>query len=242
MTDINKIYNEDCLITMKRLDDKSVDNVITSPPYNVGYNNMHGKDITKYKLYDDSKNNEFYENWLYNVIDELLRVTKNHIFFNIQMLGNNKNTVLKLFGKYEKNIKDIIIWNKKIAPPHIEEGVMNSKFEFIIIFSNQNPEKKKFYDGKFKGNFNNVIDGLSASGNEYAKIHKATYPLYLPRTILQKFGEKNDIIYDPFMGTGTTALACLMENRKYIGSEIDTEYIKLINKRLNDYNSQIKLF
>lgn len=240
--EINKIYNEDCLETMSKMQNLFIDNVITSPPYNVGYNNMFGKDVSKYQKYDDKQTKEFYEKWLFNVIDELLRVTKNHIFFNIQMLGNNKNTVLKLMGKYEDKIKDIIIWNKKVAPPHIEEGVMNSKFEFIIILSNQKPDKKKFYDGNFKGNFNNVIEGMNASQNEYSKIHSATFPLYLPRTILTKFGKQGDLIYDPFMGTGTTAIASIIEKRKYIGSEIDSEYFDLANKRIYDHQSQLKLF
>lgn len=240
--EVNKVYNEDCLVTMSKMANGFVDIVITSPPYNVGYNQMYGEDTKKYDTYNDKRTDEDYEKWLHNVIDELLRVTKKHIFFNIQMLGNNKNTVLKLMGKYSDKIKDIIIWNKKLAPPHIEHGIMNSKFEFIIIFSNQSPDKKKFYDAKFKGNFNNVIEGLNATKNEYADVHKATYPLYLPRTILTKFGEENEIIYDSFMGTGTTALASLMEKRNYIGSEIDETYFKLSTKRLNYFSQQKTLF
>lgn len=238
----NKIYHEDCLVTLSKMPDGFVDMVITSPPYNVGYNQMYGLDTTKYDTYEDKKSQDDYDLWLNNIIDELLRVTKKHIFFNIQMLGNNKTTVLKLLGKYNDKIKDIIIWNKKQAPPHIEQGIMNSKFEFIIIFSNQSPEKKKFYDAKFKGNFNNVIDGINASKNEYADVHKATYPLYLPRTILTKFGDANEIVYDPFMGTGTTAIASLMEGRFFIGSEIDKTYFDLSNKRINNFLQQQTLF
>lgn len=240
--DLNFIYNEDCLQTMAKMPDGFVDSTITSPPYNIGYNNMHGEDVTKYETYNDMQTQSDYEKWLFKIIDELLRVTKKHIFFNIQMLGNNKLTVLELMGKYAPKIKDVIIWNKKIAPPHIEPGVMNSKFEFIIVLSNQSPEKKKFYDGNFKGNFNNVIEGKSASQNEYAEIHKATYPLYLPRTILTKFGTEGETIYDPFMGTGTTALACVMEKRNYIGSEIDETYCKLANQRIDNEVCQTKLF
>lgn len=240
--EINKIYNEDCLQTLSKMPDGFVDMVITSPPYNIGYNNMHGEDVTKYETYNDEQTQEGYEEWLFKILDELLRVTKKHIFFNIQMLGNNKLTVLKLMGKYSTKIKDIIIWNKKLAPPHIEPGIMNSKFEFIIILSNQSPEKKKFYDGNFKGNFNNVIEGKSASQNKYAEIHKATYPLYLPRTILLKFGKEGELIYDPFMGTGTSALACLMEKRNFIGSEIDEVYFKLANERIKNENNAPRLF
>ena len=237
---VNKTYNEDCLLLMSKMPNDFVDMVITSPPYNIGYNNMHGEDVKKYETYVDKNVN--YEEWLFNVIDELLRVTKNHIFFNIQMLGNNKVTVLKLLGKYALQIKDIIIWNKKIAPPHIEAGIMNSKFEFIIILSNQFPEKKKFYDGNFKGNFNNVIDGINATNNKFSDVHNATFPDYLPKTILSKFGQIGELVYDPFMGTGTTAIACIDFKRNFIGSEIDSKYYEISEERVKPYFASAKIF
>lgn len=236
----NKVYNEDCMTTMSRMPDGFVDHVITSPPYNAGitYNN-EGDETRMYDLYDDNLDDYQYEEWLFKVIDELLRVTKGHIFFNIQMLGRNKRTVMKLMGKYNEKIKDMIIWNKKVAPPHIQPGVMNSKFEFIIVLSNQKPESKKFLDGNFKGNFNNVLEGGNATGNKYSKLNKATFPLYLPRTILNRFGKKGELIYDPFNGTGTTGDACVIESRDFIGSEIDPKQCEISNQRIKDQSAKL---
>lgn len=236
--EINKIYNESNLETMAKMPNGFVDYVLTSPPYNVGNNNMDGgKD--KYEEYTDDLD-DYYENQK-NLIIELLRVTKKHIFYNIQMLGNNKVDFLKLLGYFNDKIKDIIIWQKN-GIPHIEPGILNSSFEFIIIFSNDQPEKKKFYDGNFKGNFNNVIKTLNSHSNPFAKKHKAIMPLDIPRLIMQKFGNKNDVWYDCYMGTGTTAISAIEEERKYIGSEISKEYFELSNERIKPYLTQTKLF
>lgn len=239
----NIIHNQDCLEFMSHCIDDQFDMVVTSPPYNVGNNNMTPN---KYKDDIDRKSKSEYRDWIFGVIKELLRVTKKHIFFNIQMLSDNKLTVLEMLGTFRDNIKDIIIWNKTQAMPSIEPGVMNSKFEFIIIFSKDRPELRKFYDTEFSiknGTFANVITGNHAGiENRHSKIHQATFPLYLPRTILNNFGKEGELIYDPFMGMGTTALASLMEHRRYIGTEISSEYCELANKRIEQFKSQMVLF
>jgi site-specific DNA-methyltransferase (adenine-specific) len=227
---LNQIICGDCLEVMRTLPSESVDCVITSPPYNVGNNNMTEN---KYGGGDAMNKDDYFE-WLKSNIDELLRVTKNHIFFNIQMLSDNKRGVLKLLGEYNEKIKDIIIWDKIQVAPAIEGGVMNSKFEFIIIFSNDFPEKRKFTDGNFHGNFNNVITGKSASNeNKWSDKHKAIFPLYLPETIIKQFTKEGDLICDPFMGLGTTAVAAKNLKRNYLGIELNPEYIEIANKRLS---------
>jgi len=238
--ELNKIYFESNLETMKRMPNNFVDYVLTSPPYNVGYNQMNGNNTKKYKEFSDNTNEYFEEQK--TLILELLRVTKKHIFYNTQMLGNNKVDLLKLLGFFSHKIKDIIIWKKK-AIPHIEQGIFNSSFEFIIIFSNDRPEKKKFYDANFKqGSQSNVFEILNSHSNPFASQHKAIMPLDIPRYFMINFGKENDIWYDPYMGTGTTAVASIEEKRNWIGSEISQEYVDLANKRLKPYLDQTTLF
>lgn len=237
--EVNKHYNEDCMLTMGRMPNHFVDISITSPPYNKGEGQNIRGDM--YADYEDNLSEQEYRDWLFGVIDELLRVTRKHIFFNIQMLGQNKLIVLEIFGHYRNNIKDRMIWNKNIAPPHIVPGVMNSKFEDIIIFSNQKPHQKKFEDANFAGNFNNVLEGRNAGGNKYSKLNKATFPGYVPRTILNMFGDKNDLIYDPFGGTGTTAESCIIENRRWITSELSSDLADVIEKRTTEEESKLRL-
>lgn len=238
--ELNTIYCESNLETMAKMPNDFVDYVLTSPPYNIGYNQMYGQNVKKYSEYQDNLD-DYFENQK-QLINELLRVTKKHIFYNIQMLGSNKIAFLNLLGHFKHNIKDIIIWKKNMIP-HIEEGILSSSFEFIIIFSNDNPNKKKFYDANFKrGGMSNVFEIFNTHTNPFAKDHKAIMPLDIPRYFMINFGKENDIWYDPYMGTGTTAVACIEEKRKFIGSEISQEYIDLANKRLEPYLTQQTLF
>jgi len=238
----NTVYNEDCLLTMSRMPDGFVDHIITSPPYNVGKRVSCGKNNAIYigdenmysEGYGDELNAEQYEEWLFQVIRECIRVTKYHVFFNIQMLSKNKRTVLKIHGEFCDYIKDKLIWNKSIAAPNIVPGIMRSAYEDIFIFSNDNPESRDFKDGEFSGSFSNVLSGVNASQNKHRKLNKATFPLYLPRTILNHWGEKGQLVYDPFNGTGTTGDACVIEKRDYIGSELDPLQCAASNQRIKD--------
>ncbi len=232
---INTIQNIDCIEFMKTLPDKCIDCVITSPPYNVGKNNMTEH---KYKEHQDSMTQDEYYKWTKNILNELLR-TSHTIFYNFQMLSDNKRTFLKIFGEYSDKIKDIIIWNKNTAAPAIEPGVMTSKFEFIMILSDDEPEKRKFHKANFRGTFPNVIEGGNASGNKFADIHKATFPQYLPDKIIANFTNEGDIIFDPFMGIGTTAMSALQLKRNYIGCEISKEYCDIAEQRIKSISSTL---
>jgi site-specific DNA-methyltransferase (adenine-specific)/modification methylase len=241
MIQLNKIYNEDCIKTMSKMSNNFVDYSLTSPPYNVGKNQLNGEG-KKYISINDKLSESEYFNSQKKLINELLRVTKNHIFYNIQMLSANKITIMKLMGFFHHKIKEIIIWNKKHGVPAMEPGVFNSAYEYIIIFSNDQPHKRKFYDVTFKGNEPNVFVIKNTHSNPFSKVHKAIMPLDIPRYLMQLFGKDNDIWYDPYMGTGTTAVACIEENKKYLGSEIYKEYCNLSSERLEPYLNQIKLF
>lgn len=236
----NKVYNEKCELTMGRMPNSFVDYIITSPPYNAEETYKDGKRVKMYNMYEDALTDKQYEEWLFMIIREAIRVTKMHVFFNIQMLGRNKRTVLKIFGEFNEHIKDRMIWQKTIVAPHIQPGVLNSGFEDIIIFSKDRPELKVFSDAKWnQGSFSNVLKGINASQNKHAKLNKATFPLYFPRTILNRWGKKGDLVYDPFNGTGTTADACVMEHFDFIGSEIDPEQCEVTNTRIKEQTAKL---
>tara|TARA_R110000796_G_C14484562_1_gene427080 strand:- start:56 stop:781 length:726 start_codon:yes stop_codon:yes gene_type:complete len=241
MIQTNKIYCESNLETMAKMPNKSIDYALTSPPYNVGKNGLNGEG-KKYDLHNDTLNKDDYFEQQKELIKELLRVTKKHVFYNIQMLSGNKASLLKLMGYFSENIKEIIIWNKKHGVPAMEPGVFNSAYEYIIIFSNDQPSKRKFYDVSFRGNQNNVFVVKNTHSNPFAKQHKAIMPLDIPRYFMITFGKENDIWYDPYMGTGTTAVAAIEEKKQWIGSEISNEYVTLANNRLRPYLEQISLF
>lgn len=226
--DINKIYNEDCRDTIAKVKDKQVDYVFTSPPYNVGLG------FAKYEGGKQNKDNmgqQEYLDWSIQIIDSLLRITDKHVFWNVQPLTNNRVALFSLEEHYKYKIKDLCIWVKRSVAPASTRGVMSSAFEYIYVFSNQEPELRRFKDANFHGSFSNVIE-VSREQNQYADVHKATFPLDLPRKFMHGFGDKGDLWFDPFMGTGTTARAAILEKKNFIGSELSKKYFELCNKEV----------
>tara|TARA_R100000306_G_C4360731_1_gene135128 strand:- start:169 stop:891 length:723 start_codon:yes stop_codon:yes gene_type:complete len=239
--EINKIYNEDCLETMKRMENDFVDLTITSPPYNTGGQNAQtGRNRKVYNDFKDNLSNEEYYNFIKNNINELLRVTKHYIFFNFQCLTNNKEIYYKIIGEFSDKIKDVFIW-KKQAVSQIVKGKMATGYEFVIILS-KNDNKMSFEYNNFPEN-NYVPNIKKFIKKEYFhNYNNATMPLKLAEYFILNFSKNNDLIYDCFSGMGTTACASIKNDRNFIGSEISKEYIDLSNKRLVPYLIQTKLF
>jgi len=234
--ELNKIYCESNLETMSRMPDGFVDLVLTSPPYNTGGKSLSTGDF--YKEYkDDLKNNE-YKDFIFNNVRELMRISKYYVVYNFQILSNNKNVYLEFMNEFKDNIKDIAIW-KKQAVAQIQKGKMATGYEFIVILgkdSRMNFEYNNFPD-------NNYVPNVQTwTKKEQIKGHGATMPIEMARYFIEYFSKEGDLIYDPFMGTGTTAISSVLQNRNFIGSEITQEYVDLANKRLEPYLNQTTLF
>jgi len=223
---INKVYFEKCEVTMSRMKDHEVDYVFTSPPYNVAQ-----EAFAKYGDYSDDKSQVEYLQWLVQIIDELLRITKQHVFFNIQELANNRIALDCLMYHYRYKIKEKFIWRKSHGSQATNSRVCSSRWEYIWCLSNQNPLYKAFEDVDSLANWTNVIE-IKTTKNIHAKDHKAVFPLNLPRKFIEKFGREGDIWYDPFMGTGTTARACIKAGRKFVGSEMSKKVWNIAQKEI----------
>ena len=132
--------------------DNSVDAVITSPPYNYNLRIQNGKytrrslnDKTKYnKTYDDAMSMDEYFKWQRDCIAEMLRVSRGLVFYNIQMINGNKLALFRLFGEFYEYIKEVIIWDKNNAEPAIHDGVLNSRYEYIIVLDKTNAISRQF--------------------------------------------------------------------------------------------------
>lgn len=232
--EVNKIYNESCLDTMKLMPDRFVDLSVTSPPYNFDAGSGLGN---KYNGLRDNRN-DYYE-WSVSVITELLRVSK-LVCYNIQMVAGNKTALLKMIGYFSENIKEVIIWDKRSAEPAINEKVLNSEFEFVFVMS-RNGGGRKIDEAQFdRGTASNIFRIGKHTGEHES--HSACFPVMLPGKLINYFSKENDLVYDPFMGLGTTAIACIKYKRNFIGSEISNEYCELAEKRIAPYLSQMTLF
>jgi site-specific DNA-methyltransferase (adenine-specific) len=241
--EFNKIYNESCLTTLSNMKDNSIDVVITSPPYNMNLRIRKGeycsrqivKEIsTKYEGFADNLPIEEYNKFHSDVLKELLRVS-NLVFYNVQIVTGSKRSIFKMIGDFSKNLKDIIIWDKGYAEPAIQEQVLNRQSELILVFEKDYPISRQFRSAVFKrGTLGDVWKIGRDRKKERGQNHGAVFPEELIKTIIENFSKKNDVIYDPFLGTGTTAVVAKKLGRKYLGSELLKSYYKISQKRLKD--------
>jgi DNA modification methylase len=234
-----KIYCGDCLEVIKEFDDKYFKLCITSPPYNQGNRNLGHQPLSKVgqsfygKNYNDNLDNFEYSKLILNSLDLCLRKSK-YVFWNMQLLSNNKETIFDLIGNFRKNIKDIFIWHKQSVAQISQSKDYSSHrmatgYEFVFILGSDN--SRTFHDINFPDN-GYVPNIKTFYKDEFFKEHHATFPLKLPKYFIENFSKLNDLILDPFLGTGTTARACKDLGRKCIGIEISERYCEIAIKRL----------
>jgi len=237
--EVNKIYNEDCEITLGKMQDKSIDLVVTSPPYNMRTRIRNGKYTTreksehfskKYKHFEDALPiDEFYQ--LHKrILSELLRVSK-VVCYNFQIVTGSKEAFFKIIGDFNTKIKDIIIWDKNTGQPAMHEKVLNSVYEMILILEDDDRAGRVIQNAKFpRGGMNNII--RVKRGKKQTEINGAVFPEKMAAELIKAFSNENDIVYDPFIGSGTTPVVCEKLNRKWIGSELVEQQYKQALKRL----------
>jgi len=209
------LHNGDCLEYMKSLHPKSVDVSFTSPPYNRKRND-------KYKNYTDQV--EDYYGWMCDVIDELLRVTKRHVFFNIQANYYNRQDVYKLIGKYSEKIVEIVIWEKDNPMPASGLNITNA-VEYFIVLGDEPLRSNRTYT-------KNTIH--SSVNSKMGKIHKAVMNQDIADYFISTFTKEGESVLDCFLGLGTTGIACVKFNRDFYGSEKDVEYFSIAEKRIQE--------
>lgn len=208
------IQNKDCLIGMKEIPDEYFDYTITSPPYNRKRND-------KYTEYDDTKND--YYDFLFDVVSNLLRITKNHIFFNVQTNYYNKKEIYDLIGGWSNYIQNIIIWEKSNPMPANGLNITNA-YEMILVLGKKPLKALHTYT-------KNVIT-TSVNSSTTTKQHKAVMKQEVADWIVENFIPEESTIFDPMMGLGTTAIAAEKHNCKWFGYEIVLQYINLAYERI----------
>lgn len=212
--ELNTCYQEDCFLTFSRMADNSVDFVFTSPPYNRKRND-------KYDHYDDTIKKYF--EFLCRVADESMRVSRKHAFINLQKNFYNTQEVYKFFGKYYAKIVEAFVWEKSNPLPAAGTSITNA-FEYILCMG----------DTTLKSNRTYTKNHLTTSVARMLPEHKAMMHEDVAFFFIDRFTKPGDVVYDPFMGTGTTGKICGKLGRNWIGSEISGEYCKLTDKRMKE--------
>jgi len=267
---LNKIYCEDCLETMSRMEDNFIDLTVTSPPYD------------NLRTYNDNIDETWGEDVWMPIIKELYRVTKEGgvvvwVVGDATINGSETGVSFQqaLWAKEcGFNLHDTMIYRKKNALPINSGNRFNPEFEYMFVFSKSAPKTfneirvpKKWNDNRTHKNYSKSKNGKRKLGEVTDKTdklvgnifeykvggghvtndrisydHPAIYPENLAKDHIKSWSNEGDLIYDPFMGSGTTAKMAHLLKRNWIGSELSQEYVDLANKRLDPYLRQTQLF
>ena len=243
---LNTIIEGSCE-NMKDIPNNSLHLMITSPPYNVS------------KEYDNDLSLNEYLDLLKNCFTETYRVLVNggRACINIANVGRKpyiplSDYVSKIMIEIGFNMRGEIIWNKSAGAgistawgsfQSASNPILRDVHEYILIFSKGNykrerdkNEKEFRYDNISKEEFIEWTKSIWTMNPERAKRigHPAPFPEELPNRLIKLFSFTNDIVIDPFMGSGTTAIAAIKNNRNFVGYEINEEYINLANNRIEN--------
>lgn len=238
---------------MSMIPDNSLHLMITSPPYNVS------------KEYDEDLSLSEYLKMLRKVFTETYRVLVNggRVCINVANLGRKpyiplSDFISQIMIEIGFNMRGEIIWNKAAsASPSTAWGswmsasnpALRDIHEYILVFSKgdykrdrNKTEKETKQNTIIKEDFIEWTKSIWTFNAESARKigHPAPFPIDLPYRFIQLYSFETDIILDPFMGSGTTAIAALKSSREYVGFEINKDYIQLTNKRVLPYRNMLK--
>ena len=252
-----KAYNGDCLkIIEEKINEKEVDIVITSPPYNLN---------KKYSLYNDKIAEDDYFEWIFNVSKSIDRVLKNDGSYFLNIGYQNLNPVVPFVISQRImeifKLQNTIIWAKSITVgndshghfiPNNSSRYLNNIFEYVFHFTKDGnktldrnaigvPYKDKrnierFENNKEKGDVRcagNVwfIPHKTIKSKQEKHNHPTTFPEELVKKCILLHGfNSSTVVMDPFAGVGTTAKVCKQMNLNSIAIEIDQSYYEIINK------------
>lgn len=253
----NIIYNSDCNnIIQNCIDAKSIDLVLTSPFYNT--NKKQGKKktlqntITKgyvYLRYDthvDNLTDDEYCSFTKRLFDGFDTILKNNgvVLYNLSYGNNNREGMFKcintILAETNFTIADVICWKKKSAlPNNCSPNKLTRICEFIYVFCRKE-EINTFHCNKEiisyrstgQKSYSNLFNFIEAKNNdESCPYNKATFSSELVEKLLRMYCPKKGLVFDPFMGSGSTAIGCLRYGADYIGSDISENQCRWAQER-----------
>lgn len=215
----------------KLMDGQKVEISFTSPPYNAGKTPTEEKMglEKKYENYDDDKNHDDYLKLLVDSTLISLGVSE-YSFVNLQSIAGNKTVLIDFLYQMKEKYADTLIWDKGQAQPAMAYNVLNSRFEYVHVFSNK--ATRAVGTRVFRGNISNVIE-IGKQNNNEVKNHHATFPVEFAAFFTNNFCEKS--VLDLFGGSGSTLIACEQTNRTCYMMELDPHYCDVIRKRYHKF-------
>jgi len=231
---VNTIQNMDCLEFMKQLPDNCIDCIVTDPPYNISretnFNTMKNHRGTSMDFGYWDKDFDIIE--FISFLPKILKESANIVIFNS---WKNIGDIAKQMRINEIEPKRSLVIRKSNPAPFNRDRLFVNDLEFAVwgvfknkdwVFNRQNDLQKCFFDTQVQNK----------------DLHPTMKDIVVIADLIKILSNENDIIFDPFIGSGTTAIACLETKRRYIGCELDKGYFDIAQKRIDDYNKQLKLF
>ena len=235
--EFDKIYNMDCLEGMRQIPDGSIDMVVTSPPYNFGGFDRNGRK-SGYATYSDDLEDSEYKAWIKQVLTECARVLKpgGTIYWNHK--GKFEDHVYKhcfwVIDLCPIQLAQHIVWNYP-SSPDVAKIKWYPRHEEIFMFT-------KGASSYFNEEAAAIGDVWQISHVDPTNDHPAPFPLGLARRCVYGSCPEGGTILDPFMGSGTTAIACIKEKRHFIGFELSKEYFDKAQRRIKAEQAQLTLW
>lgn len=270
MLELNKIHLTDCIEGCKKLDDESIDLVVTSPPYD------------NLRNYDNGQGTIWGESVWKALAEQLYRVVKPGgvvvwIVSDATVDGSETGTSFKQalhFMSCGFNLHDTMLWIKSGGGAVGSNYAYSQNFEYMFVFSKGRPKAINLIED-IPTNYNTEtltvrtlrgqakMPGVSRdirtikcksfskrnnwwylvpSGQEGSAFHPAVFPTELARDHIISWSNKGDVVLDPFMGSGTTAVEAVKLGRKFIGFDISPEYIKGANARLKKLTGPFRIY
>lgn len=227
----NDVYLGDCLELMKQIPDKSIDLILTDPPYGIKFKSNR-------QNYQEEIINDGYDKWL-----EMLP----KIFIEFKRIltdtgcccccGGGKTPVtaiLMIEAIKHLHLIQTLVWKKFIGLG----WRYRPSYENIIVLSKEKDNYNFFDETKRCSNF---IDGINQDIPVYGE-HPTQKPIALMERLINIHTKESDLVLDPFMGCGTTPIACINLTRRFIGIEIKKEYYDIAKKRIDGIKKQLTLF
>lgn len=237
---INKIYNIDCIKLMEKIKSNSVDLIFADPPYNLSKSNYKikfvktgGTDLNTNKGSWDNYQNIDFELFTKKWLKESHRILKNDGAIWVAGTYHNIYLVGYLLNKIGFEILNEILWHKTDATPNLSCTRFVADHE-NFIWARKNKKNTFNYQLMKKINGGKQMRSIWPKGKTTGgkKNHPTQKPEWLLERIILATSKEDDIIFDPFMGSGTTAVVAKKLKRRFLGSEIDKEYFKKSVKRL----------
>jgi modification methylase len=230
------VFNEDCLQTMSKMPDHCVDLVVTSPPYNLWRNrrtqaaksDYWQRTNIRYDVHDDKMSDDDYEDWQVAVLDELGRVIKP----TGTIAYNHKDRItefvcvspLRWIMRSQLIVRQRITWDRGGMQAFNNVRFYRNEEDIYLLGS----QAKGFKWNRDAAKLMSIWRISPARKNG----HPAAFPEEIPRRLIAAFTVEGDVVYDPFLGSGTTAVVAKQMGRRWVGSELSAAYCELAHERL----------